>query len=322
MPKKVLILAGGGGHTGYAEIIADRLHNKVDLIFITPENEAINRKRLEKYGHVEEIIKPRHPKTNIILFPFRLFWAFCQSIIKIQPNIDLIISTGSNFCIAPSIIGYLKGIPIVNLESRVKLLQPSKTAKILQKFSSITILQWPEQSKFLKGIVVGPLLPNKKIQPYDGGYILASGGTYGYEELFDALVETDIHNIILQTGKINPEKYREIKPDWKIFDFSVYFLELIAGASIVISPPGTTPVESVTYGKYTIIVRYPDWTKAADIEETRMFAQKINAFLLEDVSKEGIQNALAKVKQMEKKQLVDGTTNLVNLLIEKFRLEE
>ncbi len=322
MPKKVLILAGGGGHTGYAEILADRLHNRVDLLFLTPEDEVINRKRLEKYGQVDEILKPRHPKTNLIIFLIRFIIALFQSLTKVPSNLDLLISTGSNFCIAPSIIGYLKGIPIVNLESRVKLLEPSKTAKILQKIAAITILQWPEQSKLLKGTVVGPILPNKKVQAYDGGYILVSGGTYGYKELFDALLETDIRNIVLQTGKIDPEKYRLKKPEWNIFDYSDNFLEYIAGARIVISPPGTTPIESVTYEKYTIIVKYPDWTKAADIDETRLFAQKINAFLLEEITSEGIQNAIKKVTQMEKKPLEDGTIKLINLIMDKFQLEK
>lgn len=37
MAKNVLILAGGGGHTGYGYALAQRLYGKANLHFLVPE---------------------------------------------------------------------------------------------------------------------------------------------------------------------------------------------------------------------------------------------------------------------------------------------
>jgi len=47
--RLVLVLAGGGGHTGYAYALAQALHEKVSLSFLVPEGDATkNSKGIEK----------------------------------------------------------------------------------------------------------------------------------------------------------------------------------------------------------------------------------------------------------------------------------
>ena len=48
--KSVLILAGGGGHTGYGVMLAEQLHKKAELHFLVPSNDSLSRKLTEKYG--------------------------------------------------------------------------------------------------------------------------------------------------------------------------------------------------------------------------------------------------------------------------------
>ena len=46
--KSVLILAGGGGHTGYGIMLAEQLHGKVDLHFLAPSEDPLSRQLAEQ----------------------------------------------------------------------------------------------------------------------------------------------------------------------------------------------------------------------------------------------------------------------------------
>ncbi len=148
--KRILILAGGGGHTGFAYALAQRLEDKASVTFLIPEGDTLSRKRLSMFGKVEYIPKPRGAKTPTDEFTYNLARAFAASMKKVTRDFDAVVSTGSNFCIPPALVAFLKGIPIVNIESEARFIGASKTARILQSFSAITALQWSEE-KILEG---------------------------------------------------------------------------------------------------------------------------------------------------------------------------
>ena len=78
--SEVLILAGGGGHTGYSCALAQALYGKVSLSFLVPEGDYLSEKRLARFGKVNFLVKPRGPKTNTYKFTFRLTKSFVKSI--------------------------------------------------------------------------------------------------------------------------------------------------------------------------------------------------------------------------------------------------
>jgi UDP-N-acetylglucosamine--N-acetylmuramyl-(pentapeptide) pyrophosphoryl-undecaprenol N-acetylglucosamine transferase len=315
MTKKIKILAGGGGHTGSARILSEELKDRADLSFLVPDDDPLSKTHLEPFGPVETITKPRHPTTPMWRFVYRLAKAFYQAPGLISRSLDVVISTGSNFCIPPALTAWMKGIPLVNIESRVKFTKPSMTASILQHFTEITALQWEEQSRILKGTVFGPLLPKRRVEPWNGGYVLVSGGTYGYKDLFEALSDSSLRNVVLQTGSLEKRRYEEEHPEWRVISFTDRFDEFIAGADVVVSPPGGTPIEAVAYGKPIVIVRYPEWTKAANIEDTRIFSEKLNAPLLLDLKPLAIEAAVEEAKKRERHMLKNGTKDLVETIL-------
>ncbi len=313
--KAIMILAGGGGHTGYARILAEALHGRAELSFLAPDDDQISRRRLEPFGPVRTLTKPRHPTTQTWRFTFRLAKAFYQSLGLVTGDLDVVVSTGSNFCVPPALVAWMRGVPLVNLESRVRFTKPSRTAALLQHFAEVTALQWDEQSRILKGTVFGPLLPKPTIAPWNGGYVLITGGTYGYRELFDAASESSLREVVLQTGNMDNRRYAERHPDWRVISFTERFDELLAGAEVVVSPPGGTPIEAVVYGKPVVIVRYPKWTKAAGLEDTRIFAEKLNAPLLLDLMPSALEAAIEEAKRRKPPNLRDGTGQLVKAIL-------
>ncbi|MEM2507107.1 MAG: glycosyltransferase [Nitrososphaeria archaeon] len=314
--KNVLILAGGGGHTAYGYALAQRLYDKANLHFLVPAGDKLSYERLSKFGTVDFILKPREAKTPNSEFIPKLVRAFAEALKKVKGEFDVVVSTGSNFCIPPSLSAWMKGIPIINIESSVRFTKPSKTALLLQPFSALTALHWEEQKKLLKkGTVVGPLIPKPEIQPWNGGYILVTGGTLGHKKLFDVISESKLKNVVLQTGKVDPKPYRKKHPEWKILEHSGKFYELVAGADVVVTHFGATILEAVVYRKPTVVVPNPEWTRTAGIEDAKQYVKKVNAVLVSEITLKNILNAIEKSRENPQPTLPDGAENLAILTL-------
>ncbi len=316
MHKRILILAAGGGHTGYGYALAQALQKKAFLSFLVPEGDLLSERRLSKFGKVKSLMLPRGPKTPAFEFAVRLARAFIDSVGQNLQNFDVVVSTGSNFCIWPAFLAWMRGMSVVNIESSVRFVKPSKTARLLQPFSKITALQWEEQKRFLKGVVVGPLLHKPEIEPWNGGYILATGGTHGHRLLFDALVETDLQNVVLQTGKVNPTRYAMKRPEWKILTITEKFHELVAGAEVVVTHLGSTTIEAVVYRKPIVLVPNPEWTRTAGPEDAKYLAKRVNAVLISEIKPENLLTAIDVARKREVPSLPDGAMNLGNIIAE------
>ena len=317
MYGRVLILAGGGGHTGYAYALAQALHKKVFLSFLAPEGDALSGRRLSKFGKVEFLINPRGPKTPARQFIPRLAKAFMDSVGQPFHEFDVVVSSGSNFCVPPALMAWMRGVPVVSMESPVRFSKPSKTARILQPFSAITALHWEEQKRLLKGVVVGPILPKPEINPENRGYILVTGGTYGHRLLFNAMAESNLHNVVLQTGPVDPTPYIKKHPEWKVLTFTERFHELLAGAELVVTHFGFTVLEAaVVYRKPVVLVPNPEWTRSVGEEDAEYLAKKINAVFVSATKIESLFSAIEEARKREVPQLPDGAENLANIIIE------
>lgn len=320
--KNVLILAGGGGHTAYGYALAQRLYNKANLHFLVPQGDKLSYERLNKFGTVDFILKPREAKTPNREFIPKLAKAFAEAFKKVTGGFDVVVSTGSNFCIPPSLSAWIKGIPVINIESSIRFTKASKTAFLLQPFSALTVLQWEEQKKLLqRGVVVGPLIPKPEIEPWNGGYILVTGGTLGHKQLFDAISESNLENVVLQTGKINPEPYRKRHPKWKIIRHSAKFYELIAGASIVVTHFGYTALEAVVYKKPMVMVLNPEWKRTVGRSDAEIFSKKVNAVFVWDVKPEKLLEAIENAKRRSIPVFKDGAEKLAKLILGDRRIE-
>jgi len=316
----VLILAGYGGHTGEAYALAQELHGKVKLSFLVPEGDTLSKARLSRFGRVDTLILPRGPKTPYHVFFPRLVKAFIYSLRRVSSEFDVVVSLGSNFCIPPALVAWAKRIPVVNVEDFLRFVKPSRTARILQHFSKITALQSEEQRKELKGIVVGPLIPKPEVKPWNGGYILVTGGTYGHKLLFDTLAESDLHDVVLQTGKMNPAPYVKKHPEWKVITVTQNFHELIAGASLIVTHFGFIVLETIAYKKHALLVPpYSEWTRTGSAKDAECFARKFNYVLVSEITLENLLNGIKEATKRKIPTLPSGAENLANRIIGMLR---
>ncbi len=314
--KRVLILAAGGGHTGYGYALAQALHTKASLSFLVPEGDLLSKKRLSRFGRVNSLLLPRGPKTPAHEFVVGLAKAFLNSVGLHLQNFDIVVSTGSNFCIWPAFFAWMRGLPVVNIESSVRFVKPSKTARLLQPLSRITALQWEEQKWLLNGVVVGPLLHKPEVEPWKGGYVLVTGGTHGHRSLFDALTNTDLQDVVLQTGEIDPQPYRERHPEWKAIAITKKFHELVAGADVVVTHLGSTIIEAVVYGKPIVLVPNPEWTRTGGPEDAKYLARKVNAVLVPEIESERLLTSIKEARRRRVPTLPDGAEKLAKIIVQ------
>lgn len=310
------MLAGGGGHTGYAYALAQRLHGKAFLDFLVPEEDSLSQKRLPKFGNVIPLLKPRDVRTPLWRFIPRLAKSFLESSRLVSRDYDAVVSTGSNFCIPPALLAAVQGIPLVNIESSVRFTEASKTTRILQFFSAVTALQWEEQKRLLpKGVIFGPLLPKPEIESWNGGYILVTGGTFGHKRLFDVIAESSLNNVVLQTGQVSPEPYRKKHPEWQIIRFSTRFHEIVAGADLVITHFGSTALEAVAYRKPVVMVLNPEWKRTVGKSDAEIFASKVDAAFIWDVNLKDLLITIEEAKAGGHSHLADGAQRLAETIL-------
>jgi UDP-N-acetylglucosamine--N-acetylmuramyl-(pentapeptide) pyrophosphoryl-undecaprenol N-acetylglucosamine transferase len=311
----ILILAGGGGHTGFAYSLAQKLEKKANLVFLVPYGDTISYNRLSRFGEVSYLIKPRGPKTSMCSFAVNMLRTFTSSLKKVKGKFDFVVSTGSNFCIPPALISLLKGFRLVNIEAEIRFTKPSQTARVLQPFSTITALQWHEQKTILKGTLVGPLLPEPEVQPWNGGYILITGGSFGHKLLFDTVNSSEIANVVLHTGAVDPKPYIRRHPEWKIMQSSPMFPELLAGAEVVVSHFGYTALEAFAYKKPTVVVFNQEWKRNAGRIDAEIFAKKLGANFVSEINLENLVDNIEKTKKNRIPNYVNGAKVLANMIL-------
>jgi len=313
--KNILILAAGGGHTGYAYALAEELHQKASVSFLVPLGDSLSAKRLSKFGPVRFLLKAREPKTPNHVFIVRLIHALFDSFRLDLGKFDVVVSAGSNFCIPPALVAWMRRVPIVNIESPARFVKPAKSKWLLQHFSAITALHWEEQTKLLRGVVVGPILPKPEVSSNNKGYILVAGGTYGHKLLFDKLSESSLHNVVLQTGKVDPYSYLKQHPEWKVLRVTDRFNELIASAELVVTHFGVTVLEALVYKKPIVLVPNPEWTRGASLEDAKQLAKKVNAVTVFEIEVENLLKAMQEARKRKTPVFQDGAKNLANLIL-------
>lgn len=317
MRRKVVITASGGGHTGYAVAIAQRLSGKAELAFVVPEGDLWSASKVRLYGRVTFVKKARGPNDMLIKALPGLLKACIQSALRVPSGFHVLVSSGSNHSIPPALVARAKGMKVVNIESSVRFTRPSTSARLLRPLSHLTALQWPEQEELLPGgVLVGPIFEKPAYRPEDRGYILVTGGTYGHRRLFNAILKLNLERVVMQTGTVDPTPYKMKKPSWIVFRFDPDFAKWLAGATVVISHLGKTVIDAaLTYRKPVIIVPNTEWKYTAGWRDAELLAEKLNAVLVRNVSPEVIRRAIREAEGRRPPKYEDGGENLAKLIL-------
>ncbi len=266
------------------------------------------------------MVKPRGPRDSIYRLLIRIPKAVWQSLKvfgELGKEYKVFVSSGSNHSLCPALIAKLRKFKIFNIESSVRMTSPSKATKIMDMFSDVTVAQWPEQLSFFKHAkLYGPLYEYPEYEIRDEGYIVVTGGTYGFKQLFDIISELNYDRVVLQTGRVDPKQYKEKNPKWIVFDFDPEFNRWIARASVVVSHLGKTVIDAaLTYRKPVVIVPNPEWRLTAGIHDAEILAKKLNAVLVKTLNAKTLENAIEEAKKRKPPTYPDGAKMLAEELL-------
>jgi len=317
---KVLLTAGGGGHTGYAVALAHALKSKALVIFLVDKDDSLSKVRLASLGTVVTVTKPRQPGTPLWRFIYRFILCGFQSLwlwMKHRPNV--VVSTGSNIAIPICIVGKALGSRVVNVEDSVRIFSASKTSKYLDLISDVTLLQWKEQLEFhfKRGRYVGLLLPNVPRSTRDGR-ILVSPGSFGFKELYDIVAKTDLKEVTMTTGDMDVERYA--KAGWLVVKQLIGLDHELSSARVVVTHLGYTIWEALNYAIPVVIVPNPKWKKSAvrEIERVSTFLQEKGYGLYlptEKLTPEKIEDAVRRAEKMSVPQIERGTEKAAQVIL-------
>jgi UDP-N-acetylglucosamine:LPS N-acetylglucosamine transferase len=127
----------------------------------------------------------------------------------------------------------------------------------------------------------------------------------------------DLGNVVLQTGKVDPEPYRASHPDWIIIPYSTEFERLIAESSLVVTHQGGgTIFEAVLYNKPLIIVFNPDLTRTADTADIRVLAAKVEAPFLENAEPTALATLIRDAKAQARPNFENGRVKAAEVILE------
>lgn len=293
-----LIIAGYGGHSGYAFAVVHELWKLGfrDNVILVAEGQAHLVEKFREYGEVKSIALPRRPGEPLVTTLPRWARALWQSArIVLGRDISVAFASGSNFSIPPSLAAkFLKGSELLTLEAIEHFRTPSRAVRALEKIGARVFLHWEEQKALYPGgEVVGPVYEPPLYEPRDEGYVLVTTGTLGYPELLRALEALGVEEVVAQTGDVDPEPFISRNPSWRAFKYTSDIHKWIAGASVVITQQGlTASISALAYRKPTIIVWNPRVRLGAMREETRIYAERIGAAFLDSPEPSALRAAI------------------------------
>ncbi len=315
---RILLVAAGGGHTGYAVATAEELAGHAELGFIVGEGDYWSLVLVKKYGRIAIARRLRGPSESLAKAVSRLGASLPPEARQMVGWADLVVSTGSNLSLTVSLYALVKGKQVLNMEAADRLASRSRSTLLLSLApKTITVLHWREQLKLYRHAwrvaVVGPVYEKPRYKPRDEGYVLACCGTHGNRALLEALAELGVSNVVAQIGKTpNPPT----KPGWRVFRFTTDLHYWISRASIVVTHPGKTVIDAaLAYHKPVIIVVNPEWKLTSTPRDAEKLARLLNAVYSGPPTPKRLQKALKLAERKRPPRIPSGAPRLARLAL-------
>jgi len=312
-----LIVAGYGGHAGYAYAIALELYKRgVELEILVPREYPHLVERFRSLGVVDTLTLPRKPLEPLYKTPHKWFLSFLESLRYARREYDFVLATGSNFSIPPSLIQRLLKSAVIYAVEDFKVSKPSKAVSFLHRFGARVFLQWPEQLRiYPNGVLVGPVYEPRLYEPRDEGYVLVSMGMLGSPELVESILELDYERVVVQLGDLEPEPYAKRKPRWVFFKYTSDIHKWLAGASVVITHPGNISMTTrLAYRKPLVLVYTARHSRIHSVVDAKTLAEKLNAVFLEKATPSKLQEAVEKSRKLKPPELPVGAERIAEIL--------
>jgi len=314
-----LIIGGYGGHAAYAFAVCRELARRgAELEILLPRGYSHLARKFEGLGKLAFATLPRKPLEPLWRGAPRWLLNFLESLKLAGGDFDFVFASGSNFSLLPSIIArFLGRARLYTLEDLNRFYSRSKAVSLLARAGATVFLQWEEQkSLYPSGLVAGPVFEPQIYRTEDRGYVLVTTGTLGDRELIEALIELEVGEAVIQAGDLNMSEYKRKRPEWVFFNYTEDMHWWIAGASVVVTHPGTTAATArLAYGKPVVIAYTRRHSRLYDKREVALLAKKLGAALLERPQADALLRSIEVAKRAERAAYPSGAAKIANTIL-------
>lgn len=147
--KKICFISSSGGHLEQLKQLR-MVAEKFDHYFVLPKNASTEKLKEKKY------LVGDFYRKNRIQFIFRfVFTAIQQLYIFIKERPDVVITTGAGVVIPTCLYAHFFKKKLIYIESFARMKSLNETAKLLNKYSTMFIVQWKELLEIAPNAVYG-----------------------------------------------------------------------------------------------------------------------------------------------------------------------
>jgi UDP-N-acetylglucosamine:LPS N-acetylglucosamine transferase len=146
--KKVLFVAGSGGHTAQLSKLLEKIGDRYDSELMLETSDTLGKEKFSGKYKIHTAVAFRGKYESKLSTLFRMLLNTIQSLfILIASNPEYIITTGPGLGIPISIWGKIVGKKIFVIESWSRTKTKSYNGRVLYPFSTMFFVQWPEMLK-------------------------------------------------------------------------------------------------------------------------------------------------------------------------------
>ena len=148
---RVLLVCSDGGHLAQLHQLQPwwSQHQRTWLTFRKPHATSLLQGERVEWAH--------HPTTRNVPNLLRNLVLAWRVLRRERP--DIVVSDGAGVAFPVFVLAWLRRIPCVYIEVYDRIDSRTMTGRLCRPFSSLFLVQWPEQQRLYKGsVVLGPLL--------------------------------------------------------------------------------------------------------------------------------------------------------------------
>jgi len=331
---RVAIAASGGGHTGYAVAVAQRLRGRAEILYIADPRDRWTLEKLSREHPGAPVLPlprlrgPGEPLLEKLLSRGAPAAAAVLRLARIlrRLRVDALICTGSNHSLLAALAAHLASVErIYCVEAIDRVATRSKTPAIIHDLGLGTVLlHWPQQRRHHpRGLVVGPIVPRPSgppAPPPPRGHVLVLTGTVGNPRLIQLLLRTRLDNVVLQTGRLTPpELVEKARPGWRALRYTPDPAPLIRGARLVLSHQGLGLAEAALAHRRPVLLAYnPDLHMTSGWHDAVMLARLLGTEALDPSKAEPweLEEAVQRAAQRKPPRYPDGARAAAKLVLE------
>ncbi len=331
---RVAIAASGGGHTGYAVAIAQRLRGWAEILYVADPADKWTHERLNQEHPGAPVLPlprlrgPGEPLAEKLLSHGA---STAAAVLRLARrlrglHVDALICTGSNHSLLAALAAHLAGTErIYCIEAIDRIATRSKTPAIIHDLGLGTILlHWPQQRRhYPRGLVVGPIVPKPSrppTPPPPRGHILVLTGTVGNPRLIRLLLKTRLDNVVVQTGRLTPpELVEKARPGWRALRYTPDPAPLIQGARLVLSHQGLGLAEAALAHRRPVLLAYnPDLHMTSGWQDAVELARFLGTEALDPsrAAPQDLEKAIREAADRRPPRYPDGAETVARLILE------